>query len=163
MPPPQIKTVEDVIYYYYAKLIIASAAQCVGQYGFIIDQYNQLKAGKRKMSDYDREIRKQMESENKCVYCGNDSSVMDHVIPKAINAPDCAHNIVKSCQHCNSSKGDKDLIDWWVNHLKKDKDSLPRIPIGIYLKFSYDWHKINHTLGNPARSLFDLKPFIVCK
>ncbi len=160
MPPPWVKTVEDVIFYYYSKLVIARSAGFEGNYAFITDEFKKLRSTQIHMSNYDREILKQMESEQKCVYCGNESNSFDHLIPRNLGGPDSPNNLVKSCMSCNSSKGDRDLIDWWVNHQRRDKDNLPRIPIGIYLKFSYDWNKIHETLAIPAGSLFDLKPFV---
>ena len=56
MPPPYVKTVRDVIYYYYAKLVIAPSAGLKDNYGFIIDRFKALKAGKVSISDYDREL-----------------------------------------------------------------------------------------------------------
>ncbi len=160
MPPPWVKTVEDVIFYYYTKLVIAKSAGFEGNYAFIIDEFKKLRSTQIQMSNYDREILKQMESEQKCAYCGNESNSFDHLIPRNLGGPDTPNDLVKSCMGRNSSKGDRDLIDWWVNHQKRDKDNLPRIPLGIYLKFSYDWNKIHETLGTPAGSLFDLKPFV---
>ena len=72
-------------------------------------------------------------------------------------------NVVRSCKHCNSSKKDHDLVEWWVEILGKDESTLPRIPIGIYLKYSYDWHKMRDSLDNLANNITDLKPFISTK
>lgn len=159
MPPSYVKTVDALIFYYYSKLVIARSAGLANNYGFITDRFKKLKSGEIRMSDYDREIRDQMETGMDCVYCGDNSNTMDHVIPRIRGGPESMHNVVKSCQKCNSSKGDMDLVDWWINHQNRSIDDLPRIPIGIYLKLSYDWHKIKHTLEMPAASLFDLRPF----
>lgn len=159
MPPKYVKTVLDTINFYYARLIIAKAAGFFDNWGFITYTYKQLSDGKIHISDYDSEIRLQMRTKNECVYCGDESNSMDHVVPKKLGGPDSANNLVNSCKHCNSSKGDRDLVDWWVNFLEKEETTLPRIPIGIYLKFSYDWHKMYHTLARVTNDLTDLKPF----
>ena len=159
MPHGYVKTIEDTIFYYYAKLVIAKSAGFEHNFGFITDSFKKLKSGRITMSDYDREIEKQMNSRNVCVYCGKKSDSFDHVIPRSLGGPVGTHNEVKSCKHCNSSKGDRDLIDGWHNQEVKEYDELPRNPIGIYLKFSHDWHKMNHSLGMPANDLGDLKPF----
>lgn len=161
--PPYIKTTEDAIFYYYAKLVIAVAAGLKNNYGFIINRFKELKQGKINMSGYDREIREQMKGKDVCVYCGKPSDAVDHVIPQKQGGPKSSHNWVESCKRCNSSKGDTDLIEWWLNVRKKDIDSLPRIPMGIYLKLAYDWHKLHHTLQMPVGSLSDIEPFATVK
>lgn len=45
-PPPFVKTIRDVVYYYYAKPVIAPSAGLAGNYGFIVDRFKVLKAGK---------------------------------------------------------------------------------------------------------------------
>lgn len=163
MPPRNVKTISDVIYYYYAWLVIARAAGKMDQWGFIIQRYNLLKAGKIHMADRDGEIRVQMRTTPECVYCGGQADSNDHVIPRNYDGPDRMQNVVRSCKHCNSSKKDNDLVDWWINILGRDESSLPRIPIGIYLKYSYDWHKMRDSLDNLANNVTDLKPFIPAK
>lgn len=160
MPPKYVKTVSDVINFYYSWLVIARAANKMTEWGFITYQYNRLKKGQIKWADFDGEIRMQMRSKNECVYCGAPAEAWDHVVPRNLGGPLGPHNMVKSCKHCNSSKGDKDLVDWWINSLGKEESELPRIPIGIYLKLSHGWHKINFSLEKIARDLTDLKPFM---
>jgi hypothetical protein len=165
MPPPYVKTIRDVIFYYYAKLVIAPSAGLKNNYGFIIDRFKALKSGKVLMSDYDRELfHKETEPQQVCAYCGNKASLsQDHVVCCDIGAPEAMHNVVWACQHCNSSKGSKDLPVWWDEvygiSIGDSRNCLPRLPAGIYLKLAYDWHKVNHSLDYPARDLYDLKPF----
>lgn len=165
MPPSYVKTNRDVIFYYYAKLVIAPSAGLKDNYGFIIDRFKALKSGKVLMSDYDRELfHKEAEPQQVCAYCGNKASLtQDHVVCCDIGAPEAMHNVVWACQHCNSSKGSKDLPVWWDEvhgtSVGDSRDCLPRLPAGIYLKLAYDWHKVNHSLDYPARDLYDLKPF----
>lgn len=160
MPPKSVKTISDVIYYYYAWLVIAKAAGKSDQWGFIIERYKLLKAKEIQMANRDGEIRVQLRGEHECVYCGAPSDSQDHVIPRNYDGPDRQQNIVRSCKHCNSSKKDHDLVDWWVNILGKDESTLPRIPIGIYLKYSLDWHRVRDSLERPANNIRDLKPFM---
>lgn len=160
MAPKYVRTVSDVINFYYAWLVIARAADKMGEWGFITYQFKKLKKGEIKWADFDGEIRMQMRSQNLCVYCGDKATAWDHVVPRKLNGPEGPHNTVKVCKHCNSSKGDKDLVDWWINDLGRDESTLPRIPLGIYLKLSHGWHKINFSLEKLARELTDLKPFM---
>lgn len=49
-----------------------------------------------------------------CVYCGAKSNIVhDHFIPLAKGGPHVLGNIVPACQHCNSSKRDKDPKQWY--------------------------------------------------
>ncbi len=159
MLPKSVKTISDVINYYYAWLVIAEAAGKKKEYGFINYTYNKLKNGEMQIANRDGEIRVQMRTGPVCVYCGDPADSRDHVIPRIHGGPEGQQNVVRSCKHCNSSKGDNDLVDWWVNLKGNDESTLPRIPAGIYLKYSMDWHRVHDSLEDPARSLLDLKPF----
>lgn len=160
MPPSYVHTIEDVIYYYYAKLVIAKSAGFEGNYAFITNTFKKLKTGKARISDYDREILKQMqEAQNACPYCGNRSDLcQEHIIPLEMSGPPGPHNITFSCKSCNSSKGSRDLIEWWISANRKI-DGIPRIPIAVYLKLCYDAHKMNHTLEKSCKELACLWPF----
>ncbi len=159
MPPKYVKTVSDVINFYYAWLVIAKAAGKMGEWGFITQRFKLLKAGKIRMADRNGELRVQMRSTPECVYCGGVADSNDHVIPLRIGGPDDMHNIVRSCKSCNSSKRDHDFVDWWINIQGNGEETLPRIPIGIYLKYCHDWHKIHDTLDRVAADITDLRPF----
>lgn len=160
MPPSYVKTIEDVIYYYYAKLVIAKSAGFEGNYRFITHTFKKLKDGELKISDYDREILKQMQApRTSCPYCGSDGPlVQEHVLPLELSGPPGPHNTIFACKTCNSSKGCNDLIDWWENKIDRKLDDLPRIPAAIYLKLCYDVHKMNHTLQNYCSGLVCLWP-----
>lgn len=160
MPPRNVKTISDVIYYYYARLVIARVAGKENEWGFVMDRYKKLKSGEIHMANRDGEIRVQMRSDNNCVYCGGKADSKDHVIPRNYDGPDRMQNVVRSCKSCNSSKRDHDLIDWWINILGNSEDTLPRIPLGIYLKYSLDWHRMRDSLDNLANSITDLRPFV---
>lgn len=159
MAPKYVKTMEDAINFYYAWLVIAKAAGKMDQFAFVTYNYKRLKEGKIQMADRNGEIRVQMRSDNVCVYCGNEADSKDHVIPRKIEGPDSMYNIVRSCKSCNSSKKDHDLVDWWINILGREESTLPRIPIGIYLKYAHDWHRMRDSLDKLANNITDLKPF----
>lgn len=160
MPSSYVKSIEDTIHYYYAKLVIARSAGFEGNYRFITHTFKKLKNGEIKISDYDREILKQMKMlQTCCPYCDCDGPLsQEHIVPLERSGPSGPHNTIFSCKSCNSSKGANDLIDWWKNKLGKKLDDLPRIPIAIYLKLCYDIHKMNHTLQNYCNDLTYLWP-----
>lgn len=149
MPAPTIKTIRDLIFYQYAKII----ADSVGikkhnrneYYAFVIDRVNKLRSGDINMSATTRELKRQILSLDKvCEYCGCAGDLSwDHIIPKSKDGPDTAENLILSCKPCNSSKGSKGLYAWYG---LKRKDELPRIVAGKYLKLLFDLHAAQGTL-----------------
>ena len=63
------------------------------------------------------------------------------------------HNIIYVCEACARSKGEKDLVEWWCKDLKRPRDKLPRVPLGLYLKIAYELHKVNFSLKKSCQSL----------
>ncbi len=161
MPPASVpRRVEDIIYYYYSKLVIATSAGFKGNYGFIIDAYKRLKSGEIQMSDYERELFHLAEMPNVCIFCGakEEGCQLVHLIPRTFGIKPGMHNIVYACNVCSASKGDRDLVQWWCGGLKKSKDKLPRVPIGLYLKMAHELHKINFSLNKSCKGLDCLLP-----
>jgi len=156
MPAPFVpKKVEDIIYYYYAKLVIAPSAGLQRNYGFIIDTYKRLKSGDIEMSHYDREIQRIAETPNECAFCGRRTRKCQpvHVVPKSLGIPPGMHNLVIACEDCAKSKQDKDLIYWWCEELGKPRDEVPRVPLGLYLKIAYEMNKVNFSLKKKCNGL----------
>lgn len=89
MPDKDVKTIQDLIYYQYAKLIARSAFKILDgvgvkfkQYGFIKTTFRELKDGTKKWSDILREDWQFIESEKKCVYCGSNENLhKEHIVP----------------------------------------------------------------------------------
>lgn len=141
------QTVGDFILYYYAKLVISPSAGEPHNYRFIIDRYKRLKAGEIRMSDYDREIQKLAQQAGRCVFCGTEGQTVPvEVIPQRLGGPVGIQNLVHACPGCAASKADKDLLAWWCDELGRDKDDLPRIPAGLFLKMAYEKHTVAFTL-----------------
>lgn len=145
MPPPAVKSIRDLIFYQYAKIISASSG--VTGYPFIMSKMKQLASGEIKMSNILRELKMQMASCTKqCEYCGSlDNLSWDHLIPRSKTGPDTAENHVLACKSCNSSKGAKGIYEWYG---EKGKDIVPRLVAGKYLKLLYDIHEKNGTLDH---------------
>ncbi len=141
------RTVGDFILYYYAKLVIAPSAGESKNYRFIIDRYKRLKSGEVRMSDFDRELEKLAQRLDLCAFCGTRCETTPvEVVPRKLGGPVGIHNLVQACPSCASSKGDKDLLEWWCDDLGRDKDELPRIPAGLFLKIAYERHATAFTL-----------------
>lgn len=149
MPPKAVKTVRDLIFWQYAKLIARSAGM-EGQYGFIMKTFKDLQTGRKKWSDVIREDQKMFE-EKECAYCGaREDLTWDHIIPQKINAPpDCKineiHNLVLCCRRCNSAKGGRDVFTWYG---KERRNEVPRLVEGKFLKLVYECHECRGTLDS---------------
>lgn len=142
MPPSAVKTVKDLIFWEYAKLISGSALSNRKQFPFVMKKFKELQTGKIKWSDI---LREDLNAETtKCAYCASTEELSnDHIVPKRECHFAEIHNIVKACKKCNSSKSDKDLIDWWGI---ENKYELPRNVFGKYLKMLYICHECRGTL-----------------
>ncbi|HRR51609.1 MAG TPA: hypothetical protein P5252_07285 [Candidatus Cloacimonas sp.] len=159
MPPPSVpRRVEDIIFYYYAKLVISPSAGFKSNYGFIIDTYKRLKSGEISMSDYERELLHIASMTDQCVFCGIkcDKPQLIHIVSKSYGVRPGMNNLVYACEKCATSKKEKDLVEWWCNDLQKPRDELPRVPLGLYLKIAYELHKINFSLQKPCKSIGEL-------
>lgn len=142
MPPSAVKTVRDLIYWEYAKLIAGASLHDRKQFPFVMRKFKQLQTGEIKWSAI---LREDLQVETTaCAYCGARGELSnDHIVPKR----EChfceIHNIVKACTHCNSSKGNRDLIVWWGMERSYE---IPRIVMGKYLKLLYLCHECRGTL-----------------
>jgi len=70
MPPSAVKTLRDLIYWQYAKIISESAGFGKGNYRFIMDRFKRLQSGEIEWSSSIREWIKEKESPDQCIYCG---------------------------------------------------------------------------------------------
>ncbi len=142
MPPPAVKTIKDLIFYQYAKLISSSAK--ISGYKFVMSRMKLLSSGKIKMSMILREMKMQISGNKHCEYCQSTENLSwDHLIPRIKGGPDTVENGAWACRSCNSSKGSKGIYEWYG--LNK-KDKIPRLIIGKYLKLLYDIHEEQGTL-----------------
>lgn len=158
MPAPYVqRKVEDIIYYYYAKLVIAPSAGFPRNYKFIIDAYKKLKSGELQMSDYDRELTHLAEQGRECAFCLASSALAAvHIVPRDLAGPIGIHNTVYACASCKESKADRDMVDWWCGLLKRDRDDIPRVPLGLYLKIAYEIHRVRFSLKDECQDLSGL-------
>ncbi len=143
MPPKAVKTIRDLIFWEYAKLISGSALGDRKNFGFIMSSFKKLQLGEMKWSQV---LREDLHMDpTKCIYCGATADLSnDHIVAKRECHFAEIHNIVKACKKCNSSKGDKDLMEWWG--LEK-RYEIPRDVMGKYLKMLYLCHECRGTLG----------------
>lgn len=186
MPDRDVKTIQDLIYYQYSKIIAKSAfASADGKdaknkhYGFIKKTFRELKTGVKSWSEITREDWQLVESEKKCIYCGSVIELnKEHIVPKSLRIkPECKdcdkiqsiHNQVWACKKCNSSKSTKGLYEFFKIMYPTEKKFYDRIPTLLekkYLKTMYNCHECAQTLlkgdidGDGELSVLDID-FIV--
>jgi 5-methylcytosine-specific restriction endonuclease McrA len=182
MPDRDVKTIRDLIYYQYAKIIARRAFSTSDgkeakkrHYGFVKKTFLELKNGTKSWSEITREDWQLVDSENKCIYCGVESDLQrEHIVPRSLKIkPKCKtwdiiqsiHNQVWSCKKCNSSKGTKGLYDFFKSlypNEKKFYDLIPPLLEKKYLKTIYNRHECAQTLdkgdidGNKELSVLDI-------
>lgn len=155
MPPAYVKTIQEEIYYEYAKLISRSALGEIN-YRFVSDRFKTLRDGEITISGTYREWQKEQELPQECVFCSSsDNLQVDHLIPQSRGGSDSADNVVWSCNSCNLSRGNKGVFQWLG--LKK-KDDLHRLVAGKYLKQLFELHNQKGTLGVHKNSIVQLCP-----
>jgi hypothetical protein len=70
MPPKYVKTIQEEIFYEYAKLMSRSAFKGKINYGFVSAKFKELRDGAITMSGTIREWQREQEFPKECVFCG---------------------------------------------------------------------------------------------
>lgn len=114
-------TVADHIYWSYAWLIATRIAQRQGRppgqrrrNHVAVPDFYRLCRGEKSLSSLERDLFQAMLATPACMHCGAGGELtMDHLIPRSRGGGEDAENIVTCCKHCNSSRGDTDLMTWY--------------------------------------------------
>jgi len=163
MPDRDVKTIRDLIYFQYAKIVGKSAFGPDAKktsYGFIKTTFRNFVKDEKKWSDILREDKQLAEAEKACVYCGSAANGLqwEHIVPKtlAINERCAAcdriqgiHNQVWACASCNAAKGAKGLYHFLRDshpEAKKFSDLAPMLAEKKYLKTIFYCHQCKGTL-----------------
>jgi hypothetical protein len=139
-PPPVVKTLRELIYWQYAKIISNSAGMGKKQWGFVMDRFEKLRDENIFWNSI-REYVKERETSNKCSFCGSsDQLSLEHLFPRTLHGPDDEKNVTWICRRCNSSKGARRPYEYWTlrDGLKAAKYDMPRLVEGKYLKFVFE-------------------------
>lgn len=176
MPDREVRTIRDLIFYQYAKIIAKSALGPDAKksaYGFIKTRFRELRDDEMKWSAILREDKQLVEAEKKCVYCGATKDLQwEHIVPRSIlineRCPECnrvqgIHNQIWACRSCNTRKGTKGLYHFMKElypNAKPFSDVVPPLLEKKYLKTIYYCHQCKGTLdwdgGGKPLSVFDL-------
>jgi len=176
MPDREVKTIRDLIYYQYAKIIARSAMGPDAKksaYGFIKKKFRELRDDEMQWSGILREDKQFVEAEKRCVYCGSTENLeWEHIVPRSLSltgeCPTCPHiqgihNQIWACKSCNTRKGQKGLYRY-MKELHPDakpfSDILPPLLEKKYLKTIWWCHTCNGSLdwdgGGKSLDVFDL-------
>lgn len=113
MPPRNIKTIKQIIFWQYAKIISNSAGMEKENYGMIMSTYKKLCSGEIHWSTSVREWLLEQECYKECIYCGKkDNLTTDYIFPRVYGGEDIPDNVVRVCKSCNSNKGCKGFYEW---------------------------------------------------
>jgi hypothetical protein len=155
----ETKTVKELIFLSYANLAMAHSAvdrkqikYGVVNYSIRAKLFKGLKDGTMNMrSLFDDEKIKLSQGLN-CNYCGSTQKLsLDHVFPQKYGGTDTGDNLIYACKICNSSKGKKDLMQWYI-----DKDEFPPLMIiRRYLKLIYKYCLDNDLLNEEIEKLMN--------
>jgi len=63
----------------------------------------------------DRQWRQSLHTftEKSCIYCGQQSESIDHVLPRSRGGLSVTENCVPACLGCNGDKSDKEAFEWY--------------------------------------------------
>ena len=147
MPHASVKTIRDLIYWEYAKLISGSTTGDRKNYAFVMHAYQGLRDGAIHPSAIIRENKMLVENAKACAYCGTTDGLLEweHIIPKAKIIIDTLDNQVLSCRSCNAKKGARDPFEWYGLGRRYE---VPRLVLGKYLKLIYEIHEKQGTLDS---------------
>lgn len=144
LPPSVVRTIRDEIFWQYAKLISKSAGFGINQRAFQMDRFIALRNGKIKWSSAIREwVRENEKAKRMRVLRAKEDLTVEHILPRCCGGPDIPDNAIRVCRQCNLNKRDKRLYEWIG---LKNKDNIPRIAEGKYLKLLYELHEERGTL-----------------
>lgn len=160
MPPSAVKTVRDLIFWQYAKIIADSAGIGKKDYGFVMAKFKQLRQGEIFWNEI-REYVKEKENKDECIFCGAKTDLtLEQLLPRSLNGPDAEKNVIWICKNCNSSKGSKRLYEYWAIKagVEAAKYDVPRIAEGKYLKFAFESLKEKGFLEIDSTNLGNICP-----
>lgn len=115
----KIGTVRELIYLSYANLAMAHSAVAKGQerynsFNFMIRSrlLKGLREGTMNIQTIFDDERIKIQTGQFCNYYGSSENLsLDHIFPKNHGGRDDAENLIFACKSCNSSKGEKDLME----------------------------------------------------
>lgn len=150
---PRYKTFGETLFWTYATwqaiyTTANSGEDTIGKKFYVFRQifYNKFKSGKQHITDLYRFNKLKMQYAGFCFYCYRDfppeDLTADHVFPRVKGGTNDMDNIIFVCKSCNSSKGKKDLLEWFL--LNRGELPSPFV-LGHYFRQIYQY-AVEHDL-----------------
>jgi len=76
----------------------------------------------------------------RCINCETSvpsNSTGNHLVPISKGGSQSIENFAPLCKSCNSSKGPRDLLEWWVSYQRKTIARLNLDALCVYLRLTY--------------------------
>ena len=139
----ELQTVGDVLFWSYANLAMAHAAVMHGTAKFTRTHFmirsrlfKGLREGTMDLGSLFDDDRTKLVMPRACCYCGAEGRLsLDHLIPTAKGGPETGDNAVWACRRCNSSKGARDILQWYAARRRFP----PLLLLRRYLKLAVDY------------------------
>ena len=150
-------SVAEHLYWAYANLAMAHAAITSSQdaysrisYSIRSRLFKGLTTGSMNIQSLFEDERWRFQHPQLCAYCGQNAALsLDHLLSRKRGGTDNPSNLVYACRSCNSSKGEKDLIEWMLS-----TSSFPSIAIlRRYLKNAVEFCEKNGLLDLPISGI----------
>jgi len=160
------KTIKELIFWSYANLAMAHTAvernqEEYGRFNFIIRAklFKGLKDGAMNIRTIFDDEKVKLQTGQICNYCGSNKKLtLDHIFSRKMGGMDDAANLIFACRSCNSSKGDKDLMEW----MDYRDEFLPLMVIRRYLKLVFNYCRENELLDTSIEDVSGMElPFKV--
>ena len=150
---PRYATYGECLFWMYAnwQAIFATARmgeETFGKKFYMFRQifFNKFKSGKQHITDLYNMNRIKVQQNSFCYYCyeelPGEELTADHVFPRAKGGTNSMDNIIFVCKNCNSSKGKKDLLEWFM--LNRGEFPSPFV-LGHYMRQVY-YYAVEHDL-----------------
>ena len=142
--PRNFKTVRELIYWEYAKLVSEKAVGERSNFKFTNHVFQKMLAGQAKPASILSENQKMFMCGEICAYCGATNKMQwDHIVPIALGGPDTFDNMVRACAACNQSKGPRDPYQWLLG-----VKPIPRLVSGKFLKVVFEEYERQQLLDS---------------
>ena len=144
MPPPEVRSIKDMIFWQYAKILVDIAGMSRHNSSIVKEKFAQLKAGKIAWPENLKDFIKRSEDSARCVYCGR-KTILKHerLLPLSRGGAYDGDNSVMVCMNCSHSKGEKRMYEFYG---LENRDTIPKIAEAKYLNLLYRLHQKRGTL-----------------
>ncbi|MCA9445156.1 MAG: HNH endonuclease [Candidatus Omnitrophica bacterium] len=155
---PKILTVGDALYWAYANLAMAHKGVSDKDHKYVVLHFSiraKLFSGLKKktmnLGSIADDERLKMILPQACCYCGTSERLsLDHLVPTKLGGDDAGDNMVWACKSCNSSKGCRDMLEWFA----KRNEFPPLLLLRRYLKLAIRWFESADLMETPLETEF---------